>query len=196
MTTISADIFHLAKSSLRERLLAYFFTNSESSLYLRQIALVLNLDPANLSRELRRLEKEGIFISKKQGPLKYFSLNHRYPLYEELKSIVFKTIGVKGTLESVLKKSPGIKQAFIYGSFAKNAQRPGSDIDLCLIIARKKFEESALLSSLHELEKQLGREISYVYFTEEEWGKKIKAKDSFILGLQNSKKIELIHEKV
>lgn len=195
MTTESTGIFHLSKSGLREKLLAYFFTNPESSLYLRQIALILNLDPANLSRELNKLEKEGVFISKRQGPLKYFSLNDRYALFDELRSIVFKTIGVKGALASTLREIPGIKQAFIYGSFAKNMERPGSDIDLCLVIEKDEFKEPFLLSSIHELEKQLGREISYVYFTESEWKKKEKAADSFVLGLRDGKKIELTNEK-
>ena len=190
MTTIIYPL-HLTKSTLKKRLLSYFFTNPESQLYLREIALVLNVDPANLSRELRNLKKEGIFISKKQGLLKYFSLNHRYPLYEELKSIVFKTIGVKGALESLLKTIPGIRRGFIYGSFAKNMERADSDIDICLVIEKREFKEPFLLSGLHELEKQLGREISYVYFTEDEWKQKEKAKDSFILGLQNSKRIDL-----
>ena len=93
--TTGLYLLHLSKSPLKKKLLVYFFNHRDASLYLREIAVRLNLDPANLSRELQKLNQEGIFHSKKQGNLKYFSLNKTHPLYEDLKSIVFKTLGRK-----------------------------------------------------------------------------------------------------
>jgi len=175
--------------------MSYFFTNPQAKLYLRDIAVKLNIDPANLSRELARLVSDGVFISQRQGNLKYFSLNSQYPLYQELKSMIFKTIGVRGAIENLLSKVPGIERAFVYGSFAKNTERVGSDIDLCLIIRKKEFKENPLLEGLHKLERELGREINYTFFTEEEWESKQRLKDSFALTLLKGKRIELIHAK-
>jgi predicted nucleotidyltransferase len=190
-------IFQLpqAKSPLRKKLLSYFFTNPQAKLYLRDIAVKLNIDPANLSRELARLVSEGVFVFQKQGNLKYFSLNSKYSLYQEMKSMIFKTIGVQGALESLLRKTAGIQHAFIYGSFAKNTERAGSDIDLCLIIRKKEFKENPLLEGLHKLEREVGRDINYTFFTEEEWKSKKRLKDSFVLTLVKGKRIELIHAK-
>ena len=184
---------HFAKSPLRKRLLAYFFTNPEARLYLREIAVRLKVDPANLSRELARLEKEGIFKSEKRGLQKYFFLDEHYALYRELKSIVFKTVGIQGTIRQLLRKVPGITRAFIYGSFAKGTERASSDIDVCLIIKKGKFKEDLLLEGLHKLEGELNREINYTFFTEEEWEAK-RTKDSFVAGLLKSKRIELMNE--
>lgn len=191
-TRTSFNLIHLAKSTLKKKLLAYFFTNPESQLYLREIANLINVDPTNLSRTLRDFEAEGVFISLKKGNQKYFSLNRKYPLFEELKSTIFKTVGVSGTLKTLFKKLPGIKRAFIYGSFAKNSERASSDIDLCLVIKKSEFKEEALLKELHALEKQLGREISYVFFTEEEWNQKVTEKDSFREGILKGKRVELV----
>ncbi|MBI4115383.1 MAG: zeta toxin family protein [Candidatus Omnitrophica bacterium] len=91
MTTI-VSLLQLARSSLKKRLLEYFFTHSDTSHHLREIAHLIKADPANLSRELKRLEKEGIFLSSKRGNQKLFSLNRNYPLYDELKSITEKTL--------------------------------------------------------------------------------------------------------
>ena len=193
--TTAPHFFHLTRSSLRKRLLSYFFTNPEGRLYLREIARIIQADPANLSRELRCLEEEGLFTSAKRGNQKHFFLNQKYPLYSELKSMVFKTTGAQGAIEDILSKVPGIRRAFIYGSFAKNKERAGSDIDLCLVIRKERFREGALLSELRLLEKKLGREIAYVYFTEDELENKKKSKDSFILGLLKGKRIELCYEK-
>ena len=191
-TRVPFNLVHLAKSTLKKRLLAYFFTNPESQLYLREIAHLIHVDPTNLSRALRDFETEGVFLSIKRGNQKYFSLNRKYPLFEELKSTIFKTVGISGTLKTLLKKLPGIKRAFIYGSFAKNSERASSDIDLCLIIKKSEFKEEALLKGLHALEKQLGREISYVFFAEEEWNKKVIEKDSFREGILKGGRIELL----
>ena len=186
------NLVHLTQSTLKKKLLAYFFTNPESKLYLREIANLINVDPTNLSRDLRRFEAEGIFTSQKRGNQKYFSLNRNYPLFDELKSTIFKTIGVRGTLESLFKKLSGVKRAFIYGSFAKNSEQASSDIDLCLIIQKGEFKEEPFLKEIHALEKQLGREISYVFFTGEEWKRKEAEKDSFVSGILTSKRLELI----
>jgi len=195
MTTSLIGLLHQSRSPLRKRLLAYFFSNPEACLYLREIAVKLGVDAANLSRELSRLVKEGVFVSEKRGLQKYFRLNQDYALYRELKSMIFKTLGVQGALRDLLHGHAGIRDAFLYGSFAKNAERAGSDIDLCLIIQKGKFEEGPLLEKLHKLEKELGREINYVFYTEAEWESKKDSKDSFVLGLLKSKRLELFHEK-
>lgn len=109
--------------------------------------------------------------------------------------MIFKTMGVQGAIENLLSKIPGIKRAFIYGSFAKNTERVGSDIDLCLIIRRKEFKENSVLEGLHKLGRELGREINYTFFTKEEWESKQRLKDSFALTLLKGKRIELIHAK-
>ena len=88
------NFLEMTRSRLRQKLLSYFFTNPNANLYLREIASVLKEDPGNLSKEFAKLEKEGIFISTLRGNQKYFSLNKKYPLYKELKSIIFKTIGI------------------------------------------------------------------------------------------------------
>ncbi len=105
MTTNLPYLFHLAKPNLRKRLLVYFFTQPESSLYLREIAHHIHVDPANLSRELRFLEREGIFCSQKRGFQKFFSLNRRYPLFHEIKKMV------EQSMSKDTRKAPQIKAA-------------------------------------------------------------------------------------
>ncbi len=181
----------LSSSSLRKQLFGYFFLNSEQRLHLREIARQINADPANLSRELERLVKEGVFCSEKKTHQRDYYLNKNYPLFSELKSIVNKTMGIKAALQNFLQGIPGVKKAFIYGSFARGEERSGSDIDVCLIVEKKSFSEQPLLQGIEQVEKQLGRDISYVYFNEQEWEKKQRKNDSFVKGLLKSKRIEI-----
>lgn len=79
----------LLNPKLRHKLLAYSFTHSDASYYVRELALLINEDPGNLSRELRKLEREGIYQSVKKGNAKFYSLDKQYPLFNELKKITF-----------------------------------------------------------------------------------------------------------
>ncbi len=189
------SVFNFEKSNLRKKLFLYFFTNPDRRHYLRETAELLKVDPTNLSRELRRLQAEGVFLSETSGHQKYFLLNKNFHLYHELKSAVHKTIGVPDALKSVLINIPGIKRAFIYGSFAKGTEKGLSDIDVCLIIKKSEFSDEMVLKGFNRLEGELGREISYLFFTETEWEQKQKKKESFILGILKGKRIELINER-
>lgn len=183
-----ANFLEITKSRLRQKLLSYFFTNPNANLYLRGIASLLKEDPGNLSKELANLEKQRIFISTMRGNQKYFSLNKRYPLYKELKSIIFKTIGVKGSLKKIIEHTDGILFSFIYGSFAQNKENSASDIDL-LIVGNP--DENKLMQKIEDLEKRLQREINYNIYPEEEFKKKIRKKDPFVLNILKRPRIIL-----
>ena len=109
-------MFLLLNSRLRRKLLTYSFTHPDENYYLRELSHLINEDPGNLSRELKRLEDEGLYISTVKGRVKFFSLNKGYPLFEELKKIIFKTEGVQGSLKDLVQRYEGNTLAFLYGS--------------------------------------------------------------------------------
>ena len=78
----------LLGTKLRKNLLAYSFNHPEESFYVRELSGLIQEDPGNLSRELRRLEEEGIYSSRIRGNAKFYSLNRSYPLFREVKKIV------------------------------------------------------------------------------------------------------------
>ena len=176
----------ITKSRLRQKLLGYFFTNPQVSLYLREVSGILKEDAGNLSKELSRLEKDGIFSSKIRGRQKYFSLNRDYPLFQELKSVIFKTIGIEGSIKELVAKIEGIKSAFIYGSFAEDKETAVSDIDLLIIGSP---DSDKLMQEIEILEQKLQRQINYNIYPEEEFKRKAKLRDSFITNVLNRPKI-------
>lgn len=182
------NFLEMTKSRLRQKILSYFFTNPNTNLYLREIASILKEDPGNLSKEFSKLEKEGLFVSALRGNQKYFYLNKKYPLYREVKSIIFKTIGVEGSLKEIVNKLEGIETSFIYGSFAQNKENNLSDIDL-LIVGNP--DEDKLMQMIEDVEKRLQREINYNIYPKKEFKDKIKKKDSFILNIIKRPKIIL-----
>jgi predicted nucleotidyltransferase len=116
-------------------------------------------------------------------------VNTKHPLFKELKIIVSKTIGVEGSLKTMLSSVHGIRIAFVYGSFAGRKEKGSSDIDLMII---GNPDTSLLNEKIAELEKRLRREINPTIYSMEEYRAKKKGKSGFILELLKKPKIMLI----
>ena len=170
-------MFLLLNSKLRRKLLTYSFTHPDENYYVRELSHLINEDPGNLSRELKRLEGEELYTSVTKGRVKFFSLNKRYPLFEELKKIIFKTEGVQGSLKDLVQKYDGITLAFIYGSYAKNGERKTSDIDLVVVGA---FPRDPFTRRVRQLESQLNREINFAAYAKSEFAKERKKEGGFL----------------
>jgi predicted nucleotidyltransferase len=186
------DISKLFKSKTRKELFRLYFTNPDQEYYLRELERVLRTPVSMIRKELTRLKEEGLFLSRKKGNLTYYLLDQSYPLFDELKSIVFKTIGIQGLLSEILRKIRRIEVTFIYGSFAKHEETGRSDIDLLII---GKIDENRLLREINRLEKLLKREINYSIFQRDEFNRKKKEKDPFIADLLKNPKIFLIGDE-
>lgn len=191
LTTFVVYINHMldVHSKARQRLLAYYFTNPKAQHHLRDLAERLGVDPSNLSKELRRLEHEGLFLSKVNGRQKYFRLNRQYPLYTEVRRIVEKTVGAVPLLAQSIKSVGGIREAYLYGSFARNQQDAVSDIDVLLIGTP---DAELLAQAIETLERQLGREINYTILTRKEFQSRLAHKDAFLENVWHNKRIPLV----
>ena len=128
-------------------------------------------------------------MSNFSGKQRYFKLNKNYYLYKEVKKIVFKTVGIKGSLETILKNIQNIKIAFIFGSYAKKKEDSLSDIDVMIIGSPN---EDKLISAINKLENKLNREINYHIYSLSDIEQNIKKNNSFIKNVLSGQKIFLI----
>ena len=183
------DISNIFKSKVRKALFRLYFTNPDGEYYLRELERILGTPVAVVRRELTQLEKNGIFVSRKKANLVFYFLNKSYPLFEELKSIISKTIGITASLQDGLKNIKGVELAFIYGSFAKKSEKSTSDIDLFVM---GDVNENALIRAIKKIEGTLKREINYTLYTHSEFLSKKRKKDTFITDLLKNPKIMLI----
>ena len=180
----------IAGSNLRKKVYAYAFTHVDEKYYVRELAALIGEDPGNLSRELRCLAEEGVFLFTEKGKEKYYYLNRKYPLFEEIKKIIFKTEGVEGSIRELISAFSGIKICFLYGSFAVGKEDRGSDIDLAAVVS-EGFEEKPLLKKLSGFEKKLGREINYVLYEEQDFRSKKQEAGGFLNKVLEGKIIVL-----
>ena len=180
------------RSELRSKLLTYFYTNRSARVYVRQLAGALSVDSTNLSRELARLEREGLLRSEIEGRQRYYSINAQYPYLKAVFSLLQGTIGIVPTLATALHRVEGIEKAYLYSSFAKNEADASSDIDLLNVgypDAISLAAEVARLEMLH-------REVSYTILKPQELKGRLAADDPLLTDVWQGKRIELIgHEQ-
>lgn len=170
-------------STTRKKLLAYCFTNIDQSFYVRELARIIEVDPTNLSRELKTLEEQRLFLSHRRGNQLYYQLNKDYPAFQEYKSIVQKAIGTASAVRKAMIVFPEIKTLILYGSFAKHSEDMYSDIDL-LIVGDITMEDIA--DTLTKLERQLGREVNPVIYSLSEYRRKKKGNDPLLKSIFSS----------
>lgn len=156
---------------------------------MQEIGRILGKKPGTFQRAINNMVSEGVLISEYKANARFFQANKKYPIYKELKSIVFKTVGVQGRIRDALEEIGNVKFAFIYGSYAKAKETYFSDIDLLVI---GNADEDTLIKALDSLEEKFQREINYKLYTFKEFKKEIKEKEPFLLEIMRDKKIMLI----
>ncbi len=165
-----------------------FFKNPDKEYYFREIAKNLNKEPSHYQKYLDNLVEDNILLDERRGNMRFFRLNKEHPLYEEIKSIVSKTIGLENELKELVDKLDSVDCAFIFGSMAKGTENSNSDVDLMLI---GDINQDALTTAISSVEGKIAREINYHIYSNQEIVRKIKEKDSFISNIFLSPIIKL-----
>jgi len=177
------------RSKVTKKLLNYFFLHPEDNLFVNEISRKLDIDKRNLVKKLKELEEEGILTSEARGNQKLYSMNSSYPLHNEYRKIVFKTIGIENRLRDLLKTVEGVKKVYLFGSYAKDELDAHSDIDL-LVIGEHKIVK--LQKQITLLQKEIDREINVVNMDNKEFKNRKKRKDVFLETVFRKKYIEVI----
>jgi predicted nucleotidyltransferase len=176
---------HLTKN--QALILSIFFANPQKSFYFRELARMLNKAPGVFQKDINDLEVEGFINSNFIGRSRFFRLNKKYPFYNEIKNIINKTVGIEKIIAGELYNINGIKNAFIYGSYAQGTNDTFSDIDMIII---GNINEKLLEKTLLSIEKRYKREINYTIYSSTEFDKKKKS-DPFVRMILAKKIIKL-----
>jgi predicted nucleotidyltransferase len=175
----------LFKSKIRQKILIRFFADEGRKYYINEMARLAGTSQGTCRRELNKLADMGLLVSSRTGNLQYYEINRKYPLYNEFRTIIQKTIGIEGIIKERLQELKGVVFAFIFGSYVKNEFKPESDIDILII---GTISEDRLVKLLRNVEGLIGREINYHIYSVQEFKSKLKT-NSFIKNIIKHYKI-------
>ncbi len=120
----------LRRGTVRGQILALLSATRKSELHTREVVRRLSRSPRGVHVALEQLESEGLLRSRRLGRLRLWSIATGHPLYEPLRQIVQRTLGIPSRLRADLRTSGGIDLAFIFGSFVTGTQDADSDLDV------------------------------------------------------------------
>jgi predicted nucleotidyltransferase len=129
-------------------------------------------------RQLGRLAEADLVTVTRSGNQKHYQARRDSPVFEELHSLIVKTVGLAEPLRQALAgQARAIRAAFVYGSVAKGTDRARSDIDLMVISDSLRYSD--LFEALQKAEAALGRTINPTVMTVAQWRTKRARADSF-----------------
>jgi len=170
--------------------LALLLLHPEESTHVREIARAIGKAPGTLLRELNALAAAGVLVRKPLGNQVHFQANPACPIYEDLRNILKKTVGVADVLrEALAPLAAKIRAAFVYGSVARGEERPGSDLDL-MVLGEARFAD--VVAALAPAQETLRREVNPNLYPALEFRKKLAARDPFLGRVLAERKIFIV----
>lgn len=161
----------IAKSKIRQKLLLLFVYNPVKEYYINQAARLVNTSAGTAQRELEKLAGFGVLEKEKRANLTFFKINAENPLFDDIKNIVDKTIGIEYLLKQSLAEHKEIEFAFLFGSYVKGGFRHDSDVDLYII---GMISEEKIYHALKKTEIKIFKDINYHLASREEFKKNLK----------------------
>lgn len=145
-------------------------------------------------RQLQRLEKVGLVRVTRIGNQKHYQANAKAPIYEELRGLVLKTVGLAEPLRHSLESfGTKIKLAFVFGSVAKGTDKAGSDLDLLVVSDDVSYPE--IFEALRSAEFVLARPVNPTVMTGAQWKEKQSGGDSFAKRIAEQPKLFVVGDE-
>ena len=154
----------LVTSKTRLKLILKFFLNPRSSAYLRGLAEEFGESSNAVRLELNRFEQAGLLESEADGNKKLYRANVIHPLYNDIHSIISKTIGIDQIVDEVVAKLGDVEEAYITGDFAVG--KNGKTVDI--LLTGTDINKDFLHRLIDKAESLINRKIRYLILSPSE----------------------------
>ena len=178
----------LLSSRARAEIFRLLLSGTGEELHVREIERRSGLNDSTLRQELRKLVRLDLVQSRRDSNRVYYRAKTESPLYPEIRNLVLKTSGLSDVLKFALTDKR-IRVAFVFGSIARGDEKAGSDLDLMVIGQLGLRDLSRLLSGIEE---KIGREVNPHVLRQEEFKKRVRAREHFVSSVMETPKIFII----
>lgn len=166
-------------SATQQRVLALLFGQPGRSFFTNELIGLVGAGSGAVQREIRRLVESGLVTVTRIGTQKHYQANPVAPIFDELRSIVTKTLGPAEALRAaLLSLGDKVRLALVYGSVAKHSDTANSDIDLLIVSDVLTLEQA--YTALTSVEQRLGRRVSPTLYTVAEFRRRRKGGNPFL----------------
>ena len=178
-------------SRVKAEILRLLFGVTNRELHVRELERQSHLSVSTVRQELKRLERVGVIVARRDGNRTYYRAHAAHPLYPDIRNLVLKTSGLVEVLRMALQH-PGIRQAFVFGSLAAGTEQAHSDLDLMAIGDVGSRQLSGLLCNVAA---GVGREVNSHAISVAEFARRKKAHDHFLTSVLGAPKLFVIGDE-
>lgn len=147
----------LITSKTRLRLLIKFFVSQANKGYLNGLANEMGESTNSIRKELNHLHDAGYLNKVKIDNKVEYQVNSTHPLYETLRNVVFKHLGLEDIVEAVLEKMGNIDQILLVGDYAEG--KDTGNIEIFLI--GEDLDMNYINQLEPKIEKIIDRKVSF-----------------------------------
>lgn len=188
-----ADIGDIITSKVRVKILELFFSNLKEIYHVRGIVREIKEEINAVRRELSRFEKIGLLKKEPRGNRVYYFVRPDYPFFNDLVSIVAKTVGLGASLIANRNKIGKVSLIMFSGRFARLKDRKREDGVDILVVGEIVLPELAALIRIEESKRN--KEINYTVMGREEFDFRKKRRDPFVLGILATSRVMIIGDE-
>jgi predicted nucleotidyltransferase len=128
------------------------------------------------------------------GHQKHYQANSASPVFNELCSLVLKTVGLADALRKAMAPLANqISMAFVFGSIAKAQDSAHSDVDVLLVSNTLSYGD--VFAALEPASQALSRSINPALYTEADFKARQLSDNAFITRVMQQPKIWLIGQE-
>ena len=147
----------LITSKTRLKLLIKFFISQANSGYLNGLAKEMDGSTNKIRTELNHLQEAGYLDKVKQDNKVEYRVNTKHPLYDTLKKVVYKHLGLEDLVATVIERMGNVKKIILIEDYAKGID--SKNIEVVLVGQYLNFEYISQLEQ--KIEKLIGRKVSF-----------------------------------
>lgn len=154
----------LITSRTRLRMLLKFFSQPDSSSYLRGLASEFGESTNAIRVELNNLAESGFLKSFGEGRIIRYKANTSHPLFSEIRRLVLRHLEIERIIEKILSRLGRLESAYLTGGYTDSEfQAP---IELVLV---GSLNEAYVARLALKAEQALGRKIHYEVYSYREF---------------------------
>ena len=171
----------LITSKTRVKLLLKFFLNPNTSAYLRGLSSEFGESSNAVRLELNRLEEAGMLNSETIGNKKMFKVNSKHSLYDGIRRIVQKSVGLDKIIDYVVRNLGNLEKAYLCGDLAK-----GKESDVVDLVLIGDIDRPYLYEAVEKAQKLIGKKIKYLVYEREEALSRTFSSEDYLLIWENN----------
>lgn len=165
---------------VRQRVLALLFGQPGRGFTISEIIRLAGTGSGAVQREVKRMAQTGLLEVSREHRQKEYRANPDSPIYDELCSLVHKTLGpVERLRKAVLGLGDQVHLALLYGSMARGNERSDSDMDVLIVSDELTLED--VYKALQSVETDLARRVNPTLYSLDEFRRR-QSQDNAFLG--------------